>query len=81
MFDLSSLIAFDSKIALYHHETIESNESFTYRQIVCDSVKVKNCLDRIITDKTDVSEQIWRQFNIAIALTTHCPALLSAIIG
>lgn len=81
MFNLSSLKAFDSKIALNHHETIESNESFTYRQIVNDSLTVKNCLDQIVIDKTDVSERIWRQFNVAIALSTHCPALLPAIIG
>lgn len=81
MFNLSSLKAFDSKIALMHHETIDTTELFSYRQIQNDSVKVKNSLDPIKCEASSESDRIWRQYNVLIALSTHCPALLPAIIG
>lgn len=80
MFNLSSLGAFDGKIALQHHETIESTELFTYQQVRSDSLELKYCLDRILS-KTEKSHHIWQQYNVLIALSTHSPALLPAIIG
>lgn len=80
MFKLSSLKAFDGKIALHHHETIESNESFTYQQIRSDSLAVRNFLGRFLRE-SDEGENVWRQYNVLIALSTHSPALLPAIIG
>lgn len=80
MFNLSSLKALDGKIALHHHETIKSNESFTYQQIRSDSLAVKNFLGRFRSE-SDKSDQKWRQYNVLIALSTHSPALLPAIIG
>lgn len=82
MLSLSSLTAFDSKIALKHHENIESSELFTYRHILNDSVAVKNCVTRILSDgESSETDHIWRQYNVVIALPTHSPALLPAIIG
>lgn len=81
MFNLSSLKAFDSRIALNHHETIDTIESFSYRHIQNDSVKVKNCLDPIKSEASSESNRIWRQYNVLIAFSTHCPAVLPAIIG
>lgn len=81
MFNLSSLNAFDGRIAVIHHETIDSSESFTYRQIQNDSLTVKNCLDRVPIEESSGGDHIWRQFNVVIALSTHSPALLPAIIG
>lgn len=82
MFNLSSLRAFDGKIALNHYETIESHEFFTYRRIQNDSQAVKNGLRRILTEEeSNKSDLLWRQHNVAIALPTHSPALLPAIIG
>lgn len=82
MFNLNSLGAFDGKIALNHRETIESNEFFTYRHIQNDSVAVKSCLSRILTEvESSGSDHAWRHYNVVIALPTHSPALLPAIIG
>lgn len=81
MFNLSSLKVFDGKIALIHHETVDSSESFTYRQIQNDSLTVKSGLDRVLIEESSGGDRIWRQYNVVIALSTHSPALLPAIIG
>lgn len=79
MFDLDTVKNFNDKIALKYYETVDSVELFSYSAIHIDSLKVKECIEKLLPESRD--QKCWNIYNIGILLPTHSPVLLPAIIG
>lgn len=78
MFNIKNLIKFSENIAIRSYESIDSVQTYRYKEIIDESVLIQHCLEKLFSKNFD--DLFWKIPNIAVQLPCHSPLLLPAII-
>lgn len=84
MFDLQKFEMFDEKIILKYYGKANAVVNYSFKDLLCDSLNLCQNLVEIFNKNVDVKEKnagLSTNYNVAIILPVHSPALVAAIVG
>lgn len=81
MFNLSDFQRRGNDIVLKFFETVDSPQVYSYADLYRQSSGLSSSIQQLLKTTADVTKQSAGNFNIAILLPVHSPAILPALVA